>query len=59
MADKTIRQDLTTKARLYARAGIAEYLVLDIKNRILHVFREPRNGAIEIQFEVAETGFVS
>ena len=58
MADTTIRQVLT-KARLYARAGIAEYLVLDIKNRILHVFREPRNGAIEIQFEVAETGFVS
>ena len=59
VADTTIRQDLTTKARLYARAGIAEYWVLDIKNRILHVFRDARNGVFAVKFEVAETGFVS
>lgn len=36
--------DLTTKARLYARAGIAEYWVLDIAGRRMIVHREPREG---------------
>ncbi|BDC49764.1 hypothetical protein F183_A20800 [Bryobacterales bacterium F-183] len=41
VSDTTLRQDLTTKARLYARAGIADYWVLDIQHRLLHVLRQP------------------
>jgi len=36
--------DLTTKATLYARAGIAEYWVLDVENRRLLVHRNPNSG---------------
>jgi Uma2 family endonuclease len=38
----TLSFDLGTKARLYARAGIAEYWVLDVPGRRLVVHREPR-----------------
>jgi Uma2 family endonuclease len=36
--------DLTTKALLYARAGIADYWVLDVAGRRMIVHREPRDG---------------
>ena len=36
--------DLTTKAELYARAGIAEYWVIDVAARRLVVHRDPREG---------------
>ncbi len=40
-ADSTLRPDLTAKARQYGSAGIPEYWVVDIPNRLLHVFRGP------------------
>ena len=44
IADTSVRFDLTTKAALYARAGITEYWVLDVAGRRLLVHREPRSG---------------
>jgi Uma2 family endonuclease len=41
VSDSTVRFDRTTKAALYARAGIAEYWVLDIVGRQLFVHRQP------------------
>ena len=41
VADTTLRTDLGIKANLYAQSGIADYWVLDVNNRQLHVFREP------------------
>ncbi len=41
VADTTLNHDLTTKAELYATAGIADYWVLDVDGRQLHVFRDP------------------
>lgn len=41
VADSTLKQDCGLKARLYAQAGIADYWVLDLNNRQLHIFREP------------------
>lgn len=41
VADSTLRLDLTAKARLYARAGIREYWVVDLAHRVLHVMRDP------------------
>lgn len=41
VSDTTLSEDLTTKAELYATAGIADYWVLDVTNRELHVFRDP------------------
>ncbi|HEY1186645.1 MAG TPA: Uma2 family endonuclease [Gemmata sp.] len=42
VSDTTLAFDLTTKVELYATASIADYWVLDIPNRQLHVFRDPQ-----------------
>src|SRR5205085_776518 len=44
VSDTTLGFDLTTKARLYARAGIAEYWVLDIPGRRMVVHRDPQQA---------------
>jgi Uma2 family endonuclease len=44
IADSSLNFDLTTKAALYARAGIVEYWVLDVMNRRLIVHRNPQAG---------------
>ncbi len=44
IADTTLGFDLTTKARLYARAAITEYWVLDVSGRRMIVHREPHAG---------------
>ena len=41
VSDSSLRFDLTVKARLYARAGIVEYWVLDVSGERLIVHREP------------------
>jgi Uma2 family endonuclease len=41
VADATLFYDTTTKAELYATAGIADYWILDLTNRQLLVFRDP------------------
>ena len=44
VADTTPAFDLTTKAALYARAGIVEYWVLDVIGRRMVVHRNPQLG---------------
>ena len=41
VSDSTLRFDLRRKAPLYARCGIAELWVVDVNERVLHVFRGP------------------
>ncbi len=41
VADSSLDYDRGDKANLYAAGGIADYWVIDIPNRQLHVFREP------------------
>lgn len=42
VADTSLKTDQTTKAALYARHGIPEYLLLDVANRRLEIRRRPR-----------------
>jgi Uma2 family endonuclease len=44
ISDSSLSLGLTVKARLYARAGIADYWVLDINDRRLIVHRGPVEG---------------
>jgi Uma2 family endonuclease len=44
ISDSSLAFDLTTKARLYARAGIEEYWVLDVAGRRLIAHRSPVSG---------------
>lgn len=47
VSDTTLRDDLRTKAALYARAGIPEYWVFDVKARRLHIHRDAQNGVYQ------------
>jgi len=47
VADSSLALDLTIKAQLYARAGVADYWVLDVNNRRLIVHREPEAGSFQ------------
>jgi|SRR5579871_843534 len=45
VSDSTLRIDRTTKAALYARAGIEEYWILNLVDRVLEVYREPAQSS--------------
>ena len=45
VSDTTARTDLIVKGRVYARAGIPEYWVIDLAAGAVHVHRAPVNGA--------------
>ena len=49
ISDTTLRFDLYTKAEIYARAGVPEYWVYDVRERQIHRHRVPTaNGYREI-----------
>ena len=41
VADSTLSHDCEIKDKLYAQAGIADYWVVDLSHRQLHIFRDP------------------
>ncbi len=47
VSDSSLVFDASTKAGLYARAGIVEYWVVDIQGRRLLAHRQPVNGTYE------------
>ena len=49
VADSSLRYNRTVKLPLYARAGIVEIRIVDLKGRVPHAHRRPTNG------EYAET----
>jgi Uma2 family endonuclease len=57
IAATSLRRDLGAKAELYARAGVAEYWVLDLGSRQLVVHRGPSStaGSYAERFELAES----
>jgi Uma2 family endonuclease len=59
VADTSLAFDLTTKAALYARAGIVEYWVLDVAARRLVVHRNPNAGRYETVTVYGENETVS
>jgi Uma2 family endonuclease len=44
VSDSTLRTDLGRKARIYADAGVGEYWVIDLNNRVLYVHRARQTG---------------
>jgi Uma2 family endonuclease len=47
VADSSLKFDCETKAQVYARSGIADYWVLDVSDRQLHVFRDPSQASYQ------------
>jgi Uma2 family endonuclease len=59
VADSTLGFDLKTKARLYARAGILDYWVVDVKGRRIIVHRDPAGGVYGSVVAYREDEFVA
>jgi Uma2 family endonuclease len=59
VADTTLRTDLGIKAKIYAESGIADYWVLDVNNRQLHVFREPSQDGYQSRVILADGDSIS
>jgi Uma2 family endonuclease len=45
VADSSLRLDRRLKSRLYARAGLPEYWIVNIVDHVLEVYREPQREA--------------
>ena len=41
VAESSLRSDRTTKAELYARAGIQEYWIVNVGDEKVHIYRDP------------------
>jgi len=55
ISDSSLRMDRLTKASLYARAGVPEYWVLDLRRRTCAVHRDPVNGVYRDVREFSES----
>lgn len=49
----SLQRDLNRKAGIYARAGVREYWVVDLKKHLVHVHLDPRDGAYTSITQVA------
>ena len=59
VADSSLTFDREIKAKAYARSGIADYWVLNVNNRQLHVFREPAENGYQSELILGENGSIS
>lgn len=53
VSDTTLRLDRNAKARIYAKAGVQEYWILNLSQKQLEVHRSPRK--LESGYQYAET----
>ncbi|MEX0269209.1 Uma2 family endonuclease [Leptolyngbyaceae cyanobacterium UHCC 1019] len=54
VADTSLKFDCEVKALAYSRSGIAEYWVLDVNDRKLHVYRSPSANGYQSETILAE-----
>lgn len=59
VADSSLTFDREIKAKAYGRSGIADYWVLNVGDRQLHVFREPAENGYQSEVILAETASIS
>ena len=54
VADTTLAKDLDDKKKVYARAGIVEYWVIDVQGRKVKVFRQPEGNSYASETEFSQ-----
>ncbi|KAM3114805.1 Uma2 family endonuclease [Phormidesmis sp. 146-33] len=54
VSDTTLKYDREVKAPSYARSGIVEYWILDVNQRVLHVYRSPSQNGYQSEIALAE-----
>ncbi len=58
VSDSTLRTDRMVKRRVYARAGIPVYWIVNLVDRQIEVFSEPKDGSYQKQQIYAETSMI-
>ena len=59
IADLSLNYDMEIKGKLYAQSGMTDYWVLDVKERHLHVFREPSPEGYQSEVTITEEDSIS
>jgi Uma2 family endonuclease len=59
ISDSTLGFDQTAKLSLYARNGIAEYWVVDVAGKCIHVYRDPIDADYAERNEVSGNALIS
>jgi Uma2 family endonuclease len=59
VADSTLKKDCEVKDKLYARSNIADYWVIDVKNRQVHIFRTPTPSGYASHLILSESQTIS
>ncbi len=59
VADSSLAYDREIKAKIYARSGIADYWILNVNERQLHVFREPTEDGYQSEIILGESASIS
>ena len=59
IADTTLQKDCEVKDKLYAQSNIAEYWVVDLKNRQLHIFQQPTQAGYNSHLILREDNQIS
>ncbi len=59
VADSSLKYDREIKSKLYAQSGIADYWVLDVIDRKLHMFREPTQEGYQSEVILSQEASVS
>lgn len=54
VADDSISRDKEIKRPLYARAGIAQYWIIDVNARVIETYREPQGEAYPTKASLSE-----
>ena len=57
-SDSSLAKDTETKRLVYAKAGIEEYWIVNLRDRLIVVYRQPQAGDYTVQAEVS-TGDLS
>jgi len=59
VADSSLKYDREIKSQLYAQSGIADYWVLDVIDRKLHMFREPTQQGYQSEVILSQEASIS
>ena len=59
IADSTLKNDIQVKGKDYARSGVEDYWVLDVKGRQLYVYRNPTQSGYQQETILRENDEIS
>ncbi len=54
VADATLRRDKTLKMRVYARAGIVTYWIVNLPERVIEVYTQPISKGVDADYQQRE-----